>query len=184
MKRIGDYQIETLEWRQPKGLDHYYELRARQELLARLTFRSLLGTLATAETSEGSWTFKRVGFLNPRVTVREAGQEANLAVYQPKFWGDGVLTFQDGRALTWKPVNFWRTDWSFFNAQEDAVLEFISGLQEEKLRDVFKTQYTLIRHGAGPDPDILPILATLGLYLLILHQQDAAAAMAGTSAAT
>lgn len=184
MKRIGDYQIEALEWRQPKGLDHFYELKAGQELLARLTFRSLFGTLATAETAEGSWTFKRVGFLNPRVTVRVASKEEDLAVYQPKFWGDGVLTFQDGRALSWKPVNFWRTDWSFFSDQEEAVLEFKSGVQEEKLRDIFKTQYTLTRHGTGPDRDILPILATLGLYLIILHQQDSAATIAATSAAT
>lgn len=184
MKRIGDYQIETLEWRQPKGLDHYYELKARQQLLARLTFRSLFGTLATAETAEGSWTYKRVGFLNPRVTVRVADKEGDLAVYQPKFWGDGVLTFKDGRSLAWKPVNFWQTDWFFFSAQGEAVLGFKSGIQKERLRDVFKTQFTLVRPGAGPDPDILPILATLGLYLLILHQQDSAAAVAATTAAT
>jgi len=184
MKSIMNYQIERLEWLQPKTLDRYYELKARQQLLARLTFRSSLGTLATAETADGEWTFKRVGFLNPRVTVRVAGIDTDLAIYQPKFWGDGVLTFKSGIAYAWKPVNFWRTDWSFFNAEEDEVLAFKSGVEQERLRDMFKTQYTLVRLGAGPERELLPILATLGLYLLILHQEDAAAAVAATSAAT
>lgn len=184
MKSITGYRIETLEWLQPKALERYYELKAREQLLARLTFRSSLGTLATAETADGEWTYKRVGFLNPRVTVRAAGLEADLAIYQPKFWGDGVLTFKSGLAYAWTPVNFWRTDWSFFAAEGGEVLAFKSGVQGERLRDIFKTQYRLMRPGAGPEGEVLPILATLGLYLLILNQEDAAAAVAATTAAT
>jgi len=30
--------------------------------------------------------------MNRRVTVRADGSPDNLAVYQPKFWGDGTVT--------------------------------------------------------------------------------------------
>ncbi len=75
-------------------------------------------SLATAETADGTWTFKRVGFLNPRVTIRAAGSPDNLAVYQPKFWGDGTVTFADGAAFRWQPTNFWATEWAFTGASD------------------------------------------------------------------
>lgn len=164
------------EWVQPKALANHYELWSPDALWASLTFRSMSGTLATAETAEGRWTYKRVGFLNPRITVRVEGAEDDVAIYQPRFWGDGTLAFQAGPSFSWKPTNFWGTQWSFFDAQGSTVMSFAPGIRNQKLGDLFKTQFTLNIVPGSPIQGVVSILTTLGMYLLILHHQDAAAA--------
>lgn len=184
MDHISAFAGQVLEWLQPKTLEHYFELQAGPAQLATLTFHSAWGTLATAETTDGTWTFKRVGFLNPRVTVRVAGSPDNLAIYQPKFWGDGTVTFADGTAFRWQPTNFWATEWAFTVADDAPLVRFKSGAEKTRLSDIFKTQ-ALVE--LEPDESIqpfVPLLVALGMYLIILHQQDAAGAVAATAAVT
>ena len=182
MDHISALAGQTLEWLQPKTLEHYFELQAGPAQLAALTFHSAWGTLATAETADGTWTFKRVGFLNPRVTVRVAGSPDNLAVYQPKFWGDGTLTFADGTVFRWQPTNFWATEWALSGAGDAPVVRFKSGAEKQRLSDIFKTQAVVeLEHDESIRP-LVPLLVALGMYLIILHQQDAAGAVAATVA--
>lgn len=102
MKAMSSAFGKDLCWIQPKGLGRHFELWAGDDVLATLQFETLCGSLATATSAEGSWTFKRVGFFNPRVTVRKAGEEVNLAVYTPKWTGrEGILEFPDGRVFHW-----------------------------------------------------------------------------------
>ena len=56
---------QTLKWLQPNWLKMEYELHAGEEVVATLRFRSSFGTLATAQSADGCWTFKRVGFSKP-----------------------------------------------------------------------------------------------------------------------
>ena len=73
--------------------------------LARLYYRSCMDQAAIAITKEARWSIERVGFLNPRVVVRYEGVDEALAIYQPKFWGDGELEIINGPILSWKPTN-------------------------------------------------------------------------------
>lgn len=173
----------TAEWLQPRAMAQHYELRAGEILMATLTFRSSFGTLATAEAAGGRWTYKRVGFLNPRVTIRVDGSEEDLAVYVPRFWGGGTLTFGDGLAFEWKPTNFWSTQWAFLDASGNVVMSFKAGVRRRKLSDVFKTQFTLHVLPDAAGRDAISILVTLGMYLLILQHHDAAGATAATAGA-
>ena len=66
MDRISDLTGQSLEWLQPKTLERHFELQAGPAQLATLTFHSAWGTLATAETADGTWAFRRVGFLTRR----------------------------------------------------------------------------------------------------------------------
>jgi hypothetical protein len=179
---LADFHGASAAWRQPKSAQRFFELRAGEALLATLSFRSAFGTLAVGETAEGSWSYKRLGFLNPRLSVRDArqpeDQQIDLAVYQPRFWGDGVLTFQYGRAFAWKPTNFWATQWSFTDQAGKLVLKFMPGAEHEKLTDLFKTQATVELHAVEGCRDLLPVLLTLGMYLILLHHDDSAAAAA------
>ncbi len=106
MQALSTVVGRQLHWIQPTALERWFELRAEDDLVGSLRFETAFGTRATAQTADASWTFKRVGFLNPRVTVREAGAELDVAIYQPKFWGDGWLAFPDGRVFHWKSTNF------------------------------------------------------------------------------
>ena len=183
METISNFIGSNLYWVQPKTFERRFELRAEQSILATLTFHSEFGTLATAEVDRVKWTYKRVGFLNPRVTVREVGSEANLAVYQPRFWGDGTLSFALGATFHWKPVNFWATDWAFMDSTDKVLLAFKPGSEKSKLSDIFKTQAALEIEPLAASLAQLPLLATLGWYLLILHQEDAAATATTASTA-
>jgi len=56
---------QTLEWLQPKTLEHYFELQAGPPSSPhRPSIR--LGHPGHRRDRDGTWTFKRVGFLNPR----------------------------------------------------------------------------------------------------------------------
>jgi hypothetical protein len=182
MDRISAFAGQDLEWLQPKALERRYELQAGPAQLAALTFKSAWGTLATAETADGTWTFKRVGFLNPRVTVRAAGSPDDLAVYQPKFWGDGTVTFADGVAFRWQPANFWATEWTFSWAGDVRIVRFKSGVDKAKLSDLFKTQAMVELEPDEWIQPFVPLLTALGMYLIVLHQHDAAGVVAATAA--
>jgi hypothetical protein len=176
MKPFSEISADLLEWREPKSLEPYYELYQGDEIFATLIFKTAFGSLATAETSNSKWTFKRVSFLNPRVTVREVGSNDNLAIFQPRFWGDGELIFTSSERFTWKPTNFWQTEWVFNDAYGRLLVKYKSGTEKSKLSDLFKTQATVEIAPVIPARDTLPLLVTIGWYLMVLHQQDAAAA--------
>lgn len=184
MQELSELSGRSAEWTQPKAGAPSFHLRSGEMFLASLTFRSAFGTLATAQTSQGLWTFKRVGFLNPRVTVRTAGSDEDLAVYHPKVWGDGHLAFNSGRTFIWKPFNFWATDGAFTDEHGKTLLRLMSGLEKEGLRDLLKDRATLQLLPAAEGVEEVPILVCLGIYLLIMHRIDTAAAVAATAGAS
>ncbi len=88
---------ETLEWRQAQALRRSYQLTCNGQEVAALHFEKSFGSLATAERAGRRWTFKRTGFFSPRVSVREAGSEADLAIFTPGWTGAGLVAFRSGR---------------------------------------------------------------------------------------
>ena len=171
-----------LYWIQPKALERWFELRAEDRVVATLGWQTSCGTLARGEAADGRWTFKRVGFLNPRVTVRESGSEIDLAVFWPRWLGDGTLEFAYGRAFRWQSTNFWATDWMFADADGTPVVAFKQGSPEGKLSDMFKMQALIDIYPEARDLPELPLLVLVGWYLMILRRDDAAAGAAAASA--
>ncbi len=154
-----------------------YELRAGDEPVATLRFRSAFGTLATAESADGCWTFKRVGFFQNRVTVRACDSETDLATFNNNTWkGGGTLVLADGREF---PVtsNFWQTEYEFQNADGEPLLRF-------------KTKWGLSHQSAevnvlaaGESLPELPWMILLGWYLAVMMHNDAIAASVTTTVA-
>lgn len=170
-------QGEELRWRQPELTKRYYELMPEggESPLATLEWRSAWGTLATAQTGVGTWTFKRTGFLHPLITVRRAGSEEDLAIFEANWQGSGTLTFAGGGRYAWKSANFWHSQWSWLAADGTELLHFAN-------RQMF------VRHEANVEiasaAARLPkrdLLATLGWYLLILSASDSATTAAITA---
>ena len=52
----------ALKWVQPRARSPFFELRSDDDVVATLSWEKTFGTLATAQTAEKTWTFKRVGF--------------------------------------------------------------------------------------------------------------------------
>ena len=79
MRSISETAGQELLWIQPAAFQREHELRAGDDVVATLKFQR--GSLADAEAPDGYWTFKRQGFWQPRVTVRAAGSDADLATF-------------------------------------------------------------------------------------------------------
>jgi len=164
-------------WSQPKALERTYELRDDSRLFGTLSFLKPLGSLAEASLAAGDWTFKRVGFFRPRVTVRRRGQEEDVAVYQPKGWGaEGELQFAAGRSYQWTSANFWATRFNFVDGAGRTVVAFKPGAEDSKWSDFFKFQALVEIDPSAARLEDLPLLVSLGWYLMILHHQDTASA--------
>ncbi len=169
MKRLSEVTGLPLQWMQPSAWREAYELRAGDDLVATLRFRSTFGSFATAETAGDCWTFKRVGFWKTRVTVRlcEAGED--LAVFHNNTWdGGGTLELADGRRYL-ASTNFWQTRYELQTEAGDPLLRFDIG-------GVFRQSAGVIVEPAAVRLAELPLLITLGWYLAVMMHQDSSAA--------
>lgn len=165
MRRLADVIHGRLRWVQPLVLSRAYELRHDEEIVATLSFRSAFGSLATARSADGAWTFKRVGFFQTRATVRAENEQADLAVFEPHTWkGGGTLRLPDGRTIQ-VTTNLWQSR-----------IEFL--LEEDRVLFRYRTE-GFVRQEADleilPDAERLPELPWLlpfGWYLAVmLHEQ-------------
>jgi len=76
---FGSVDSTTLRWLRVGETPLAFHLLAGDQPLGALQWNEPGGTRATATTNAAAWTLKRVGFLNPRVTVRVEGADANAA---------------------------------------------------------------------------------------------------------
>src|SRR5271165_6025854 len=104
---------QELEWRQPGALHRVYQLTEGGREIATLRFEKSCGSLATGICGEARWTFKRTGFLSPKISVREAGSETEFAMFTPGWTGSGWVVFGSGRRYHLRHTNFWGTEWAF-----------------------------------------------------------------------
>jgi hypothetical protein len=153
----------------------HYELRADDAIVATLIFRSAWGSFATAESADGCWTFKRVGFWQTRTTVRRCDSTDDLATFQHKTWsGGGSLTLSDGRAFH-LTSNTWQTKLDVLDSQQNSLLHYAS-------TGLFKLGATLTVEPHARANTELPWLALFGWYVLVMMYHDAAATAATTAA--
>src|SRR5512139_1417780 len=116
MEQFVEISGRELFWAQPKTFERWFELRTPAASLAGLlVWEKAFGTLASAYTASERWSFKRVGFWNPRITVRRPGEEVDLGVFYPRFFGNGTLEMSGGNQFRWEALNFWATQWGFLD---------------------------------------------------------------------
>jgi hypothetical protein len=159
-----------------------FELLEGEEPLGRLSWKSFCGTHATAECADGAWSFKRVGFLDPRVTVRERGSEEDLAVFRPRFTGNGLLEIRGGPILEWRGTDFFASRWGFFGAGGGPILS-VQAAGPRGWKDLLRTGGLVEVGAGGPDLGEFPLCVLLSWYLFVLIQQDTAASSAAVIAA-
>lgn len=164
-----------LVWTQPKARSRAYELRNADSLIGHLCFEKACGSLASAEVAGQNWTFKRVGFLAPGVTVRSANLEANIAVFRPHWGSGGILHFADGHQARWRCTNFCGSQWAFVGSDNHIVVQFTHH------EGFFKASAQLEFEPSSAALPEFPLLAALGWYLMILAADDAAAVAAAST---
>lgn len=164
-----------LEWVQPRGLKMHYELRSNEELVAKLSFRTLSGSFATAESGDGCWTFKRVGFFQTRATMRACGSDAGIAAFKNNTWsGGGALALADGREFL-VTTNVWQTQLEIRNAAGEVLIHLqTSGL--------WKNSAAVNITPLGRQSPELPWIPLFAWYVTVLMLMDAGGVAAVVSA--
>lgn len=168
MERFDRAIHRPMRWVQPKVLDMAYELLDGDALVATLAFRSSFGSFATFRTSDGAWTFKRVGFWQTRATVRADGQTDDLGVFEPNTWSDGgTLTLADGRSMK-VTTNLWQSKIEFLGAGDELLFRYdTSGLlRDEASLTVSHTALAMAE---------LSWLVCFGWYLVVSMRGDSPA---------
>ena len=162
MPPIGDVSTRELTWTRAGALQGTYELRAGAELVATARGLQWWGARAVVEAGDSCWTFRRVGFWHPRVTVRVVGSETDLATFTARGMGRGMLDPSPTRrfqrvATIFSPTNPIQWTWQ----QTDGTpLVLIRPYGLMKIRGKVE-----ITPAAATLPE-LDLLVTLGWYLL------------------
>lgn len=164
MKPIRDFVGRELRWTQPSVTKMEYELRTGEEVLSTLRFRRLFGSFATAESADGAWTFKRVGFWQNRTAVRSVGSDLEIGFFRTNAWPNGgTLELPDGRHYP-ASTNFWMTEYAFQTGDGHPLVVYrkIGGLVHlSSLVELRPTAATL---------EEAPWIVSLGWYLTVMLQ--------------
>lgn len=174
MMKLAELAGHELKWIQPHALKMEYELHAGDLVVAALRFRSSFGSFAMATCAEGSWTFKRVGFWQTRVTIRASETERDLAVFKNNTWsGGGTLELPDGRKYP-ADTNFWATEYEFRTESGVPLISY------RKIGGMLHMSSLTEIHPLAKDLPEMPWMVLLGWYLTVMMHMDSAAAAAAT----
>ena len=88
--------------------------------------------------------------------------------------GSGILEFPSGRRFQWEHKDFWRLQWAFEEAGQE-LLRFKSRAGSFKMK-VRVDLAPLVKNLAEAS-----LLASLGMYLLVLMRDDGTAASVATT---
>ena len=167
--QIQDLVGEDLEWSQSGLLGSEYELCRGSDVIGTLKFRSAFGSLATASVDLGCWTFKRMGFLKTRVTVKACDEERELGVFRNNTWsGGGTLELPGGRSIQ-ASTNFWHSKYEFLKDDQPLI--------KYRTRQILKLSGHMEILPAAQPIRGLPWLMMLVWYLAVMmHRDDSAGA--------
>jgi len=166
VKRISEFSGGSLQWKQPHVTESVFELKSDEELLATLKFSNTFGSLATGESADGRWTFKRVGFINTHVSVRSEGSEEDIAVYRNNTWSQGgTLEMPDGRRFK-ANSNFWHSQFEFTGESDEPLIRYtnIGGFKLHAQMELLRPAIELKE---------LSWIVILGWYLTVMMNLDA-----------
>lgn len=141
------------------------ELQADDALVARLERRSIFGTLATGESADGCWTFKRVGFLQTRATIRACDDSADLALFRDNTWqSGGTLELAAGSHYR-VTTNFWSTRLEFVRDDDAPFVTF-------HMSGVLKRSAEVVVHPIAREHPDTPLVVLFGWYLVVMYDSD------------
>ena len=171
MRTMRDFKGSELNWLQPRAMERRFELRSEDELFATLTWVKVFGSLAEATTGDGNFTLKRGGFMQPYITVRDAGTDKDIAVLKIGLFRHGTLEFSIGRRISLISTRLFGIEWEFVdeNGQKLCKMRMGPGLTRHSTITIFEA----IRR----DRDLMVMLVA-GWYGMVLMSDEAVAVSA------
>ncbi len=175
MKPMNTLIGNELLWKQPKFSLDAFELYQDDDLFAEVYWTKLLSDAAVAKVAGSWWTFDRLGWLRDKVVATVANSEQAVASFEFDWLKNGTLSLANGRSFEWYRTKGLANAWALVESGEKAFFEIEHGYHW------FKQRAWVTLHIPVDDPD-LPLLSCLAIYLVHCINQDAAGAVAATSA--
>jgi len=154
------------------GLSRVFELADGDKVFGRLSFQSIFGSLAVADSTDGMFSFKRQGFLQPSISIRKYGSDLDQGKMIMDGWHQGgMLHLADGSRYQFVKMGFLHPEWSYMDSRGRVVarLRFKGGLK-------YRGEITI--EPFGKDDRNLTLLLLLAMYSVVLMNDEAAAAAA------
>lgn len=130
MKKIKSPLPKKLVWNSNSKPTQYY-LSNENDKIAKLSWASKSGTLATGKMKSGEWSFKRTGFFRPHITIRRSNSKQNIGVIKFNFTNNSVLKFLSGEIFYWRNLNAWRGEWGFLDENENLILRVVPNFNKK-----------------------------------------------------
>ncbi|MCO5935303.1 hypothetical protein NAF17_07110 [Mucilaginibacter sp. RB4R14] len=147
-----------------------FELTDGQFVYAKLRFRSNFKRDAIIETPQETFTIKRKGWFNRTVLVNK-GEDEIIGVLVPETWKrDFNLKMDNGFEATYLYKKMFSKSLSLTNGTQGDILTITQKAFN------FKQPYTVTIDQVTQQPNtpLLPLLAFMGLVIIMLRQQQAA----------
>ena len=163
--------ITDLQWLRDPRSSRTHLLSCHEGLVGTLSFQGLCGSLAKGETAHGSWTFKREGFLHPRVSIRREGSDVAIGILSLSRSGAGTLLLSGSGEYRFTSTCWWPNRWSFEKGSQNVV-------RFERTRG----GSTVTIEKTATEMEALSLFCLLGWYMPLLADSDAAALAASMAA--
>jgi hypothetical protein len=160
MKSLNEFIGQELQWVRPHLLRSEYELRAGDELLARIYLKGAFKSQVYVESADGHWMIERKG-LRQTISILLPDTYTELATIKRGRSDQATLFFPDGREYRWQRTSFWHDGWTWLNNEGTPLLHVKRGAHIQ------------LEPAAQGLPE-LALLITLGWYLHKQQQEEAA----------
>ncbi len=159
---VDSVDATSLRWLRRNESPLEFDLLAGDQPVAVLSWKARTGTLATAETAGGSWTLKRVGFLNPQITLRAESGSANLARLSVH-WNYHQIEVTGGPSYRFHRAGVLIPAWQVTDASGREVLHVEPVREGRKL-----VGGAVIAPATSPPRPEFPLLVVLSWYFIVL----------------
>ncbi len=166
MSSVDELLYHELQFSKPHLAERFFELRSQDQRVGSVRFTKLTGTIAEIDFLGRQWSFKRMGFWHPYISIRRKGSmDDDLHLPFSNKWG-GLLNYkrQDGQVLDLMNVSFWHQIWAWQKYDKTVMIEFqiMTGLKDRAKIIIKEIE----------DPDETVLLLALGCYALSSYGWD------------
>jgi hypothetical protein len=168
MRDIAEVRGQQLRWARPHRFRRYYELHAGTTVVATLHWTSGSLYTAIAETAGPRWRFESAGVFRNRVVTLTEGGSHELADFEITANGGFLKLHSPRTTYIWRKPTFWGSEWLWLRADGTTVMRY-----RRKWYWSSAELVDLDPH-APVTPDV-PLLVTLGFYLIVLVRAAARA---------
>ncbi|MGA7922803.1 MAG: hypothetical protein WCA77_02370 [Thermoplasmata archaeon] len=178
MELLTSVDPDLLRWIRVDAEKHEFDLKAGDAVVAALRWKSALGSMATVVTAEAKLTIKRTGFLNPRITVRDAASGKDMA-HLDAHPSRSTLVLAGGTTYDWHRTGLLVPGWHFRDRHGTEVLSL------EPVREGLRLEGSLVEvTDAGRKLPQLLLLLLVGFYFIALAWLEDQAAAASSALLT